>query len=74
VHTKVKFANEFHNPGKLDVGDNFMAWLDQEGTYREKWVHMSKTGYLGLFTFFSFPAPECPDEGVYIWGTMWESS
>ena len=67
VHVKVKFATEFSNPELLDVGNNFMMWLTNPD-YRQKWVHMNKAGYLGLFAIFGFPEPDCPTEGVYIWG------
>jgi hypothetical protein len=68
IHTKVKYADKFSNPTKLDVGDDFMTWLTNQD-YREKWVKMSKTGYLNLHTIFGFPAPEgVPEAGVYIWG------
>jgi len=68
IHTKVKYADKFSNPTKLDVGDDFMTWLTVPD-YREKWVKMSKTGYLNLHILFGFPAPEgVPEAGVYIWG------
>ena len=78
VHVKVKFATEFSNPELLNVGDNFLMWLNPEMGYRKKWVHMNRgvyalpgmggAGYLGLFKIFGFPEPDCPPEGVYIWG------
>ena len=67
---KVKPVGKFYNPTTLDVEDNFVMWLFNQD-YRGVWVHMSKTGYLGLFSFFGLTGPNpdtIPVEGVYIWG------
>ena len=70
VHVKVKPADEFNNPTRLNVGDNFMMWL-MNPDYRGKWVKMSQSGYLGLFDFFGLTPPTgVPLGGVYIWGSV----
>ena len=70
ARVKVKPADEFYNPTKIDVGDNFIIWL-MNSDYRGKWVKMSQTGYLGLFDFFGLVLlTDVPSEGVYIWGNV----
>jgi hypothetical protein len=75
AHIIVKYADKFHCPYKIDVEDNWFAWMMNPDN-RGKWVHMNKgdattfTGYLGIFAALGLTPPtDVPPEGVYIWGS-----